>query len=322
VLPLFDPPGESASGFPRQKFAEQLRSLAQERIYFGTSSWKYEGWLDQIYSRERYLTRGRFSQKRFEDECLAEYAEVFPIVCGDFSFYQFPTDAFWSKLFGGAPHHLQFAFKVPEEITVRTFPTHPRYGPRGGMDNENFLNGELFTTGFVDALRAYRDRVRTLIFEFTAFHRRAYENVDQFLRDLDPFLAALPQDFRYAVEIRNPEFLAPEYLACLETHGVAHVLNAWTRMPELQDQLAMPGIFTTDFFVVRALLRQGRAYEDAVSMFEPYQKVQDPNPEARQALKKLVQKSREERVASYIFVNNRLEGNAPETIHAVVGPDE
>ena len=74
------------------------------------------------------MSRGKFSQKAFEAECLAEFAETFPIVCGDFSFYQFPTPEFWKKLFTSAPPQLQFALKVPEEVTVEVFPRHPRYG--------------------------------------------------------------------------------------------------------------------------------------------------------------------------------------------------
>ena len=69
--------------------------------------------------------------------------------------------------------------------------------------------------------------------------------------------------------------------------------------------------------MVRALLRQGRAYEDAVQQFQPYDQVRDENPEAREALRALIRRMREERRAAYIFVNNRLEGNAPETIRAV-----
>jgi uncharacterized protein YecE (DUF72 family) len=318
MLPLFDTPGEPESGFPRRQLADRLRTLSQENIWFGASSWKYEGWIGQIYTLERYLSRGRFSQKRFEKECLAEYAEVFPIVCGDFSFYQFPSDAFWKRLFASAPPALQFTFKVPEEITVATFPSHPRYGPRAGQWNESFLNSELFAAAFAGPLDAYRGRIRALIFEFGAFHRRSFKNVRELLRRLDPFLARLPRQFRYAVEIRNADFLCRDYLACLSEHGVAHVLNAWTRMPELAEQLRMPGIFTTDFTVVRALLRQGRAYEDAVARFQPYTRVQDPNPEARRALRAVMDRARAEKIAACIFVNNRLEGNAPETIHAVV----
>jgi uncharacterized protein YecE (DUF72 family) len=79
----------------------------------------------------------------------------------------------------------------------------------------------------------------------------------------------------------------------------------------------MAEVFPTDFTVARALLRQGRAYEDAVRQFTPYDRVRDENPEARDALRALIRRMREERRAAYIFVNNRLEGNAPETIRAV-----
>ena len=124
VGPLFEDP----DAFDRDGLARKLRAMAAESIFVGGSSWKYEGWLGQIYSRERYLSRGRFSKKIFEQECLREYAETFPIVCGDFAFYQFPTEEFWRKLFGLTPSGFRFAFKVPEQITCKMFPVHDRYG--------------------------------------------------------------------------------------------------------------------------------------------------------------------------------------------------
>ena len=42
------------------------------------------------------------------------------------------------------------------------------------------------------------------------------------------------------------------------------------------------------------------------------------NPEVRDALREMIRRMKEERRAAYIYVNNRLEGNAPETIQAVV----
>ncbi len=33
-------------------------------MFFGTSSWKYPGWVGSIYSQERYLTRNKFSNVR------------------------------------------------------------------------------------------------------------------------------------------------------------------------------------------------------------------------------------------------------------------
>ncbi len=311
---LFDEP----PSFDRAGLAQRLRRLAERNVFIGTSSWKYEGWIDQIYTRQRYMTRGRFSQKRFEETCIQEYAEVFPVVCGDFSFYQFPSEAFWQKLFTTAPPHLRFAFKVPEEITVRQWPSHARYGPRAGLTNECFLNPQFLEAGLTSLLAPYRDRVAALIFEFGAFPRGVYESVDEFLRDLDPFLAALPAGFRYSVEIRNREFFVSDYLDCLRAHNVAHVFNAWSRMPELPDQLRHPKAFTADFTVARALLRHGRAYEQAVAAFSPYRAVQDEYPEARAAMKELVGSGLKARRPTFLFVNNRLEGNAPMTIEGVI----
>jgi uncharacterized protein YecE (DUF72 family) len=314
TLPLFEEP----SDFDRKRLSARLAALAARNIFIGTSSWKYEGWLGQIYSPGRYRVREKFSHKRFQDECLNEYAETFPIVCGDFTFYQFPSEAYWKRLFASAPPALQYAFKAPEEITVKMFPIHPRYGARAGDRNSSFLDALLFENAFLDLLEPYRERIAVLIFEFGAFPRQSYRDAKEFASELDVFLAALPPGFRYAVEIRNQEFLTAEYFACLRNHGVAHVFNAWTRMPELGDQMQLPDVYTADFTVARALLRRGRPYEAAVEKFSPYRQMQDPNPEVRQALRGLISRARERRQPSYIFVNNRLEGNAPATIESLV----
>ena len=316
VGPLFEEPG----GFDREGLAARLRALARENIYIGGSSWKYEGWLGQIYQRERYLSRGRFSRKLFEAECLKEYAETFPAVCGDFAFYQFPTEEFWRRLFQQAPANFRFAFKVPEQITCKVFPAHARYGPQAGKENEAFLDGRMLHEMFLRPLLPYRDRVAVLIFEFGTFGRRSFAELMEFLDRLDPFLAGLPAEFRYAVEIRNPEFLEKDYFACLRSRRVAHVYNAWSRMPELHHQLAIPDSATADFLVCRALLRRGRPYEEAVTAFSPYTEVQDPNPEARQAMRVLIGRARENKEFLFLFVNNRLEGNAPMTILSLVEP--
>lgn len=315
TLPLFEPPVPPF----RARLAEALARLAADGVLVGTSSWKYEGWLGQVYTEERYHVRGgRFSKRLFEETCLAEYAETFPVVCGDFSFYQFPSEHYWRKLFGSAASGLRFVFKVPEEITVKVFPSHERYGVRAGQPNDSFLEAALLAETFLKPLAGYRERVAALLFEFGAFPRGALAGPEEFLDRLARFLAALPAGFRYAVEVRNPDFLGPDYFGVLRRHGVAHVFSAWTRMPELATQLRIPGAFTADFTLTRALLRQGRAYEQAVRLFEPYREIRDENPAARQAVRELIGRARQTRQPAFVFVNNRLEGNAPLTISAMV----
>jgi len=51
----------------------------------------------------------------------AAYAETFPVVGGDFSFYAIPEPAFWKKLFEDAPAHLKWSLKVPEHFTTKRF---------------------------------------------------------------------------------------------------------------------------------------------------------------------------------------------------------
>jgi len=313
---LFEEPG----AFDRDGLADRLRRLAAANIYIGGSSWKYEGWLGQIYERGRYLSRGRFSKKVFEAECLREYAETFPTVCGDFAFYQFPTEDFWRRLFQQTPEHFRFAFKVPEQITCKIFPAHSRYGAAAGRENEGFLDSRMFQEMFVRPLLPYTGKTALLIFEFGAFGRGSFSGLGDFLDRLDPFLASLPPEFRYAVEIRNPGFLEKDYFACLRNHRVAHVYNAWSKMPELGRQIAIPDSVTADFLVCRALLRHGRVYEDAVAAFAPYREVQDPNPEARDSMRVLIGRARENKEFLFLYVNNRLEGNAPTTILSLVEP--
>ncbi|MBZ5582095.1 MAG: DUF72 domain-containing protein [Acidobacteriia bacterium] len=314
VGPLFEDPG----AFDRQGLAARLHDLAARNIFIGGSSWKYEGWLGQVYTRDRYLARGRFSRRIFEAECLREYAETFPAVCGDFAFYQFPTQDFWRNLFARVPEGFRFAFKAPEQITCKLFPRHARYGPQAGKENELFLNSEALIQEFLRPLAPYRAKAALVIFEFGAFGPKAFSELAAFLDSLDRFLASLPPEFLYAVELRNPEFLEKDYFSCLRSHRVAHVYNAWSRMPELRRQIAIPDSTTADFQVCRALLRRGRMYEQAVAAFQPYTEIQDPNPEARDSMRILIGRARENKQMLFLFVNNRLEGNAPLTILSVV----
>ena len=299
----------------------KLRALADHGIYFGTSSWKYEGWLGSIYSLDRYQTRGKLSKAKFEAECLRQYAETFPAVCGDFAFYQFPSDEYWAELFGSTPDGFLFGLKVPEDITVATWPGHARYGKRAGLANEHFLDAGIFERFFARPLRPYRERLGPLIFEFGTFNRKTFKDVGDFLAKLDPFLAALPEGFRYAIEIRNADYLCPDYLGLLASRNVAHCFNAWTRMPGLDDQARLSDAYTADFTVVRALLARGRTYEQAVKSFEPYREIQDPSEGARDGMIEIVRQTRKRNGTAYVFVNNRLEGHAPTTIEAVGGRD-
>jgi uncharacterized protein YecE (DUF72 family) len=295
-----------------------LKRWTQQGVFFGTSSWKYKGWLGQIYSRDLYCKRGKFSAKLFDQECLREYAETFPTVCADFAFYQFYPDAFWRRLFAQVPPTFLFGFKAPERITCPVFPNHARYGARAGRANDDFLNAELVRAEFLDRLAPFGQQVGYLVFEFPQFPRPTKKSCLQFVARLDAFLAQLPRQFAYGVEIRTKELLGDDYFDCLRQHGVAHVFNSWTRMPTIGAQARMPHALTADVVISRVLLKPGRQYEAAVRRFYPYSEVRDPDPEGRAQIAQLVNTSVTRKVRCFIAVNNRYEGNAIATIRGIL----
>ena len=307
--------------FPREKLAVTARSLArQTQLHVGTSSWKYDGWIGQIYDDQRYLTRGKFSQKRFDAESLEEYAGIFPAVCVDAGYYRFPTEKYLAGLAARVPNDFRLCFKVTDEITVKKFPRLERFGDRAGADNPNFLNAQLFTEAFLGPLSPHRHKTGVLIFEFSTFHPTHFARGRDFVEALDRFLDGLPGGWQYGVEIRNANLLHPDYFASLRTHQVAHVFNSWTRMPSVAEQMNIPEAFTADFFAARFLLRPGRAYQQAVDRFQPYRETKEINAEARDEIRSLIERSKSQPTPrpSFVFVNNRLEGNSPNTLAATL----
>jgi uncharacterized protein YecE (DUF72 family) len=161
------------------------------------------------------------------------------------------------------------------------------------------------------------------MFEFSRFWPTDYEHGRDFIADLDRFLGELPKGWPYGVEMRNRNWLKPEYFECLARHGVGHVFNSWEAMPPVGEQMALPGSRTNpDLVAARFLLKPGRKYEQAVKAFEPYDSVKEENPEARAAGKALIAegKAAGPKHRTFIYVNNRLEGNAISTIAAMMQP--
>jgi uncharacterized protein YecE (DUF72 family) len=306
--------------FDRQLMAERAADLAVQGVYVGTSSWKYPGWVGQLYSSQRYEYRNKFAVTRFNRNCLREYSEVFKTVCVDAAYYTFPSARYLEGMAEQTPEDFQFGLKVTDTVTIKKFPKLARFGDLAGKKNENFLNAELFVKAFLAPCEAIRAQVGLLMFEFSRFWPTDYEHGRDFVADLDRFLGALPKGWPYGVEMRNRNWLRHDYFECLARHGVTHVFNSWTDMPPVNEQTGMPGSRTNPNLVAaRFLLKPGRKYEDAVKTFEPYRSVKEENPDARSAGKQLIKEGivAGPKRKTFVFVNNRLEGNALQTVAAM-----
>ncbi len=317
--------GPGTAGNPeRQKMMERAAALASKGVFVGTSSWKYPGWCGQIYTSARYEHKGKLNERLFKASCLKEYGEVFRTVGVDSTYYAFPSQSVIYQLAREVPADFLFGVKVTGDLTIKRYTEKSRFGQNAGEINPGFLDAELFKQSFLDPLKAFLGSVGIMMFEFSKFHPVDYETGRAFVDDLDRFFAALPKGLPYGVEIRNQNFLQPEYFAMLSRHRVTHVYNNWTAMPTVGEQMAMPGSLTNPALcAARFLLKPGRKYQEAVDAFSPYNEVKAPDPEAVAAGAKLIT----EGVGSpgrrtFIFVNNRLEGNALGTIAGMMAVAE
>src|SRR6266516_975119 len=278
---------------------DALVSLAQlipPSIRFSTSTWTYDGWAGEVYHRSY---RSAQPARRLEE--YARYP-LFRTVGIDSAFYEPPSDEILGEYARALPSGFPCVSKVWDRITARRFTQDPRWGNLAGQRNPDFLNADLFKDAVLGPYaRAFRDHAGAFVFEFQAMRGK-----DQ------------PEPARWAVELRNPELLTDAHGAVLARHGVAHVFNSWNEMPAIGEQLELPWTFPAGFTVVRGLLRPGRAYADAVKLFEPYDRIRDPQPEVRHDLLRLIAEVMRRHMEALILVNNRLEGNAPGTIPAAV----
>lgn len=279
-------------------------------VLLGTSTWAYEGWQGEVYRRT-------YPKGRFKQDCLAEYATyqhegepLFRTVGFDFTFYGPPTAqqlAHYARLL---PAGFKACAKVWEEITVPLYPSGLRYRSKAGP-NPHFLDVQYFLDQvlgpFDEAFQAYTG---PFIFEF----QRTGLEPATFLPKLDAFLGRLPKRYEYAVEVRNPAVLGPDYQAILKAHGAGHVYHYLYAMPTLEQQHEKLGQeFTAPFTLLRLLTPRDKKYHDAVKAYQPYDKLVRPLPDMRESAVRLVDRAVREQRRAYVLVNNRAEGHAPGT---------
>lgn len=310
----------------------RLSKLTKSDIWLGSSSWNYEGWVGQVYTGDYSSPRKSFVISKFKERALEDYAKAFPTVCFDGAYWKLPTHEQLKQFDNDTPDDFRFAMKVTDTITLRRFQNTKAAGAQAGQLNPSFLDIDLFVQHFLEPSReALGKKLGPVILEFSPFFfgkpfgiKDGYQPID-FVKDLHHFLASIPEalkrETKLAVEIRDPEFLHPSfsrYFDCLHYHGVAHVLNEQTWMPPIEEQLLHPSVFTAPFSVVRALVRHGVTHQAAVKEFMPYRETQLVLPGMRRGLADLMHMSLDQRRGLYIYVNNRSEGNAPNTISAIL----
>ena len=297
----------------RAEDLRHLRSAVSPLLRLGSSSWNFPGWEGIVY-RRKYPATGAVAKM------LGDYARypLFGTVGVDSSYYRPLSQATWRSYAKELPPDFPCLTKVWHRITAHTFTGH-QDGGVAGQPNTDFLNAELCVNEVIGpALEAGGGNVGPFIFELQTIARAAGLRPTEFADRLDRFLSVLPPEAQYAVELRNPEYLTPGYFAVLRASGVAHVFSAWTRMPAIGEQLDHADSVTASFLVGRATVSPGRAYDESMDLFSPFDRIRAEDPALRSDLVRLARLAESLRLPAYLIVGNRTEGCSPLTIEAVM----
>jgi uncharacterized protein YecE (DUF72 family) len=276
-------------------------------VRLGGMSWSYMGWRGLVYDASA-------SQEAINKYGLTAYVKhpLLRAVEIDRTFYEPLPSAVFVEWAQQVPEDFHFFVKAQEACTIRRFPMHARYGKQRGAINPGYFDAGYVEDRIVAPLQqGLGTKLAALLFQFPP---QDAARPASFADELHDFLRRLPKTIRYAVELRNPEFLTAQYGAALADVGAVHCHNVWTHMPDVVTQAkALPPKARCPIFV-RWLLPRGGRFDEAQQRLAPFDRIVAEDTGARDAIARLVARAELHGVPSYVFVSNNAEGCAPESI--------
>ena len=195
-------------------------------ILLGTSGWTYRHW------------SGSFFPTTLDDARRLEfYAEHFPTVELNASYYRWPSDAAFASWARRLPPHFRLTVKAPKALTHVARLDDPA----------------AWTARIATSLALLGDRAGPLLVQLPpSLHR------DDAL--LDAFLSGMPPSVRVAMEFRHDSWLDDEVFALLEARRTAYVVASGPKLTTVRRA-------TTDLAYVRwhgpdGARRYGGCYTD------------------------------------------------------------
>jgi uncharacterized protein YecE (DUF72 family) len=193
-------------------------------IYLGTSGFTAAGWAGSFYPLDLKSA-----------DYLPFYADHFETVEVDSTFYGCPSARRVTNWALKTPPGFIFSVKVPQTIT----------------HDKALVNCDTELKEFVETMGILGEKLGPMVFQFPLFDKSKVKDRHEFTDRLIPFLKTLPAGYRFAIEIRNRDWLTAEFAQLLREYKVALVLQDLSYMPKAMDLKFDP--ITADFAYVRWL---------------------------------------------------------------------
>lgn len=263
--------------------SEEPRKRHSPLLQLGTSSFTARGWEKSFYPAG--LKSGDY---------LSYYATRFDALEIDATFYRTPAVSTVKNWDARTPENFLFALKAPQEIT------HQRVLADADSAMKEFLH----------ATEPLGKKLAVVLLQFPYFSRNTFAGPTEFLNRLKPFLEGLPGEPRFAVELRNNQWLGPRLFDILQKYKVALALIDYPWMPRPSELQARSQVITTDFTYIR-WLGDRMAIEERTKVWD--KTIVDRKKELEEwvnACRNLL----ERKIRVFAFANNHYGGHAPDTL--------
>lgn len=301
-LDLFDPTPRAVrpidwAGLPAHPLS--FESLP-DNLLLGTSSWSFPGWSGLLYD-------GTYNEQKLADVGLAAYARCPLLRCVslDKSYYRPPEEAEFARLASQVDEGFRFIVKAPRDLLLPD--------PRRGFDVESLERHFL-----APASRGLGQKLGVVLLQFPPGSWRAIGSTAGFLECLARLFARLRHDLSYSLEVRDSELLVPGLVAAMQATPVTLCASVHPKLPAPEKQLLAVPPTRGCPIVVRWNLRPSLAYEEAKDDFQPFNALKSPDPSRRQRLAHLIARALKAGRKVYATANNKAEGCAPLSLHALL----
>jgi uncharacterized protein YecE (DUF72 family) len=258
-----------------------LNLTDQQKIRLGACAWSFDDWRGAFYPPD--LPNSQW---------LEFYANYFPAVEVDSTFYAAPSENTVRRWIEMTPAAFRFACKLPRDIT------HARRLRDCAAELNSFLR----------ALEPLASKLQVVLIQLPPSF--APKDGKPALRE---FLRGLPRDFRFAIEFRHAGWTRPQFIHLLEKN---HVCWAWADTTPLNERNLAPFEFlplTTDFLYLRLLGDYATKYDVDGEHVHRYEKLLWKREAAIESWSLKIERHLAGVRNVWAFVSNHFEGFAPET---------
>jgi uncharacterized protein YecE (DUF72 family) len=274
-------------------------------LRIGTCSWKYDSWKGIIYPDKKPLNY------------LQEYPRHFNTVEIDQWFWSLfgvdkvalPSPFTVQEYVESVPRDFMFTIKIPNSITLTHFYKKEKDNPL--VENPHFLSRDIFRN-FLQSIEPMKSQLGPLMFQFEYLNKQKMPSQKVFQERFGTFLGEIDRDYRYGVEIRNPNYLNENYFRFLKNNGVGHVFLQGYYMPPVAGIYRKFKSLLNSPVVIR-LHGPDRSDIEKKSGGN-WDKILEPKDKELQDIAEIVRDLLDRKMDIYVNMNNHYEGSAPLSI--------